>query len=107
MTQTEIADSLSTLNRLQAVGEAGAVSRIVSRLLDLYPSQGERSDSVVEDWVRKLQAYPIASIWAAYDRLIEQPGKFAPSLGDFIVKVKTHANTVSNIKLSIMEGQGT
>lgn len=97
MTEKERTISLSILNRLRAKGEPAAIARIVARLMALYPLQGERPDSVVEDWVRKLQRFPLASIWVAYDRLIENPGRFAPSLGDFICQVKLHAKTTTHL----------
>lgn len=103
MTPDQIQASLSTLSRLQAQGSEADVSRICGRLLALYPSQGPRSESVVEDWVRKLISYPLASIWFAYDQCIEQPGRFAPSLGDFIQKVKSHANSVEIMRLKLVE----
>ena len=98
MTPQQIQASLSTLTRLQALGEVQDVSRICGRLLALYPAQGPRPESVVEDWCRKLVPYPVASIWCAYDRHIEQPGPFAPSLGDFLAKVKSHAKRVESVK---------
>lgn len=105
MTPQETRESLSTLNQLLATGKPDEVARIVGRLLALYPDTRERPDSVVEDWLRKLLPLPLACIWTAYDAVIERPGKFAPSLGDFIGIVKQHMRRVELIKFSIIEGQ--
>jgi hypothetical protein len=57
--------------------------------------------SVAEDWVRKLLELPLASVWEAYDKLIEQPGQFAPSLGDFLQRVKAHTETLRRLRLEL------
>jgi len=90
-----------TLKQLQAVGSSADYARIIQRLVNLYPMAGDSPKSVVEDWVRKCQDFPLASVWCAYDAMIEEPGRFRPSLGDFLVKVKLHANGIESIKQSI------
>lgn len=79
-----------------------SVSRIVERMMALYPSRKDVPDTVPEDWVRVLMEYPIASVWAAYEKTIRKPGQFAPSLGDFLQTVRDHAAMVSRIRLSVM-----
>ena len=103
LSEVEQTKALSTLSSLGQRGEPMGVLMIVKRLLAMYPTQrGEQPDSVAEDWVRVLQEYPIASVWAAYEKTIRKPGQFAPSLGDFLQTVRDHAAMVSRIRLSVM-----
>lgn len=99
--------SLSTLRQLSALGDPLDITRIIQRLLALYPTKGDRPDSVAEDWVRVLMEEPLASIWAAYEKHIRKPGQWAPSLGDFLQSVRLHARTVNSVRQSLQkEGQG-
>lgn len=103
----EVRQSLSTLQQLSALGDPMDITRIIQRLLALYPSKGERPDSVAEDWVRVLMEEPLASIWAAYEKQIRKPGQWAPSLGDFLQSVRVHARTVNSVRKSLeKEGLG-
>ena len=106
-TPDEVRHSLSTLRQLSQTGEPLEVLAIVKRLLAMYPSKGDRPDSVAEDWVRVLMEHPVGSIWAAYEKHIRRPGQWAPSLGDFLQSVRLHAGTVNSVRLSLQkEGQG-
>lgn len=102
-TPEEVTRSLSTLRQLSAVGDPMDITRIIQRMLALYPSKGDRPDSVAEDWVRVLMEFPLASIWAAYEKHIRQPGQWAPSLGDFLQSVRLHAGTVNSVRLSLQK----
>ena len=103
MSETEARATLSTLKPLVLPGEPRQVSKIVQRLLALYPGKGDQPDSVAEDWVRILKDEPLASIWAAYEKIIRRPGAFAPSPGDFLAEVRLHASMVNRLRLSIAD----
>lgn len=95
------AAKLSTLNPLTLPGEPMQIATIIERLLAVYPSKGDLADSVVEDWVRVLSDQPLASVWEAYERHIRRPGQWAPSIGDFLQTVKSHAASVARVRLSL------
>jgi len=103
MSETEAKATLSMLKPLVSPGEPVQVSKIVQRLLAVYPGKGDQPDSVAEDWVRILKDEPLASIWAAYEKTIRRPGTFAPSPGDFLAEVQKHAAMVNRLRLSISD----
>ena len=106
MTPQEIQETLSMLNQLASPGDPRQVSVIVGRMLKNFPGADRlQEDSVAEDWVRVLQDEPLASIWVAYEKHIRKPGAFAPSIGDFLTTVKSHAATVNSVRISILAGQ--
>lgn len=103
MSEAKARATLSTLKPLVLPGEPRQVSKIVQRLLALYPGKGDQPDSVAEDWVRILKDEPLASIWAAYEKVIRRPGTFAPSPGDFLAEVRMHSSMVNRLRLSISD----
>ncbi|MBA4225690.1 MAG: hypothetical protein C0456_03585 [Hyphomonas sp.] len=94
--------ALSMLNSLLSPGTPSEVLTIVKRLLAHYPGyNADKPDSVAHDWVRMLRDQPSASIWACYERTICRRGQFAPSLGDFLQDVITHAAGVRMVKAAV------
>lgn len=85
--------ALSTLNQLATVGEPKRVAEIIQRLFDMYP-QSTVKRNVAEDWVRVLADEPLGAIWMAYDHAIRQPGKWMPSLGDFLQEVRVQSRLI-------------
>lgn len=91
------------LLRLRLPGHREQVVDVIERLVKHYhPYKAELS--VVEDWVRKLEPFPIASVFKVYDDVIERPGQtFRPDLGAFVRDVEGHANLVSFMGKSLAE----
>ncbi|MEM6898438.1 MAG: hypothetical protein AAF583_01525 [Pseudomonadota bacterium] len=91
------------LRRLRLPGDESQIIGILERLFKNKPPHTVEL-VVVEDWVRKLQHLPIASIWKAYDDIIERPGQtFRPGLGEFKQSVELHAGLINGLGKSLAE----
>ena len=79
---------------------------MVKRLLAHYPRRGDVPESLAEDWVRILLDQPLLSIWECYEEQIRKATKWAPTAGEFLARVKVHANNISRTERALAASIG-